>query len=485
MVVLIIVAGLAVDVSRKFALEQKCQDVADAAALAGANSAPNAVTAKQAAVAYIQQSGGLWYAPADTDIQIVVSANNKSCTVGAIVRGVWDPVIMPDWLVGGDQYSVARYAIAISQWETSSVRTSGAGILSNAPGGPYALFVGETNPVVTNTVTGNGIAIIGSAHFNSEVRTTGNPVQAPTISNGVFEAPDITGSIQGATEIPTDILDRPYIDVNSLVFDVLLDQTNSNQAAYYTAGDEVNMVRPGTDGLYGTADDIPILATDGTNVRVEYLGGNKWDVTTVSSGKTIDASNNFGIGAGVDVRVRGDLDLGQGAGMTWTGSLQAVRIDGTSNYGVVSLQSNSLEFRAVLPSAAVAGLDNPSLAIHAGQGSPEWDQLAFNNNGNMVRVYGVLYAQGTLAWTGNMANAPAAPGPAGSYSYIGSNPNSSFVKGSIIAGDLDSSGGGTGGISGNNVNIWYDGDLAGGLPITNAQTLSPEQYSTPTVWLHR
>ncbi len=472
MVVLIVVAGLAVDISRKFTLEQKCQDVADAAAMAGAAFLPNDIRARVAAETYIQQAAGKWYEPRDTDIQIVVDTAHASCTIGVLVKGTWDPVLMPDWLVGGASYGVARYAIAVMRWETTATTILGNGTFPNGPGGPYALFVGDTEAITSGT-TGNNAWIDGSAHFNHAAQ-----IQWMDITNGTMEVPagstinagKWTGSLDAAAgyEAP------PQINAAALVYDVLLDQTNANQAAYYAAGVTKNLVRPGPDGSYGTGDDIPIKHANGTNVTAQWTG-TKWIVTTVNSQVRGSAGGlNTGIGAGVDLKINGSVDFNipNAAGNYWEGSVQCS--------GKFFVNANNTELRCVLPAAAVSGQDNPGLGIYCGYGLPD-NSLAFDNRENATNIYGVIYCEGTLRWDGNVSN-PSSSNPAsppGTYTTVGNG----FVQGSVYCDDMNLAAGG--GSTGNNFKVFYDGVIAGGVPITNAPQSSPPRYSTPTVWLQK
>lgn len=479
LVVLMIVGALAVDVARKYRLEQIAQDVADAAALAGAAQLPDEEAGRLAAMRYIQQFGTDSYVPSPTDIQITVSPDNQSGTCGVIVYGAWDAIFMPMWLTGDPQYGISRYAVAVSFRELTSETRYMPGDFSNAPTGPYALFVGDSNTAISSDVTGNSMQIIGGAHFNHAANFSSS--NGSEILGGTLEATSLSGSVAGTMQVPTGYEEPPTIDRSKLVSDVTLDISQSNQAAYYQAGVEVELHRPGADGLYGTADDIPVRQNDGSAIKVTYQGGNIWNLSLASHNVGVGATNNAGVGNGLDLSVVGDLNAeipGSNAGgdqINWIGSIVCSgRFTNDNGSG-----GNNSEIRAVTKANAAAGLDNAGIAVYSGYSNP--GGLTFDNGGNALNIYGLLSTDGTLLWTGNMSN-PSSSSPTGGtgtapYDAVGNG----FIKGAVVCRTFDTNQGG--GVQGNNVKIWYDGTLTQGPPITDALVVTPPRYSSPRITL--
>lgn len=450
LIVLMMTAALAVDISRKYQLEQTCQDVADAAALAGAAMLPNAELARTTCTTYIRQAAGnTWYTPRDSDVLIAVAKDNRSGTVGVLVRGSWDPLIMPDWLVGGIlPNEVVRYSIAVMALDTSRQTWAGPGDLDSSPNGPYALFVGDT--AIISSVLGNSLFLIGNAHFNDIVNISTH-IQNMQI-DGTFEvAPGSTGG-GGITPVVSGWEEFPALDRSELVWDVVLDENDAVQKAYYNTAK-------------------PLLASNGVavpNTTAEW-DGTKWIIESTGN-VTSDLAGQAGAwGTGVDLNIIGaaEIDLpgssGGGSQNYWLGSISSTKL--------MELTSNNAEIRTVNKATGIEGLDNIGLAL-----SPGWTmgpgQLAFDNGGNALNVYGLMHTWGNVTWTGNMNNYNAGyEGTGGNYDAVGNG----FIKGSLVAGSLTS--------TGNNFKVYYDGDLSGDAPITNAQSASPDQFGTPTVWL--
>jgi Flp pilus assembly protein TadG len=457
LVALIITGALAVDISRKYQIEQKAQDVADAAAMAGAALLPDAARAESIAVVYIQQSAGSWYIPDDSDIQIVVSANNRSGTVGVLVQAAWDPIIMPAWLIGNEVYGVSRYAIAVMSWETTVTTYTSIDTFGNFPGGPWAIFVGDTS--IASSTIGNSIKIIGDAHFNDTLTLS---THAQNSIEGTLDAVSFTGG-GGITPVTGPVLSKPGLPNERLYWDATLDENNAAQTAYYTvASPYKNNARPLLDP-FGTP--VP-------NVTVAWDAGNsKWLVFADGGGNVTTAGNTAVWGNGFDLNIVGQADValpnssGGGAQLFWQGSIQTTKL--------ITTTTNNGELRTVQPGQAVEGRDNPSLAFNAGTTLGP-NTPAFDNGGNAINIYGVLYTEGRLVWTGNMNNYNAGnQGTEGAYDCVGNG----FIKGSVVAGSLFS--------SGNNFKVYYDGPLTDDLPVVNPITPSLPQYSTPTVWLHK
>jgi Flp pilus assembly protein TadG len=456
LVALMLTGALAVDISRKYQIEQKAQDVADAAAMAGAALLPDAARAESIAVVYIQQAAGAWYIPQDSDIQIVVSTDNRAGTVGVLVRAAWDPIIMPAWLIGAPTYGVSRYAIAVMSWETSVTTYVSEDTFGNFPNGPWAIFVGDTS--IASSTIGNSIKIIGNAHFNDTLTLS---THAQNSIEGTLDAVAFTGG-GGITPVTGPILPKPAIS-SELYWDATLDENNAAQKAYYTVPSPYrNNARQ-------------LLDPDGTPVPGVFVawdpGNNKWLVYADYGGNITTAGNTAEWGNGFDLNIVGQADLalpnaaGGGSQLYWQGSIQSTKL--------VTVTTNNAELRTVQPGSGVEGRDNPSLAFNAGTTLGP-NTPAFDNGGNAINVYGVLYTEGRLVWTGNMNNYNAgAQGSAGNYDAVGNG----FIKGSVVAGSLFS--------SGNNFKVYYDGALSQDLPVINPIKPSLPQYSTPTVWLHK
>ncbi len=464
LVILLMAAALAVDVSRKFSLEQKAQDVADAAALAGAQQLPNVALARLQCTTYIQSAAGSWYVPPDTDITIFVSDDNRSGSVAVVVRGSWDPVLLPAWLFGDENYDISRFAIAAMTLETSVKVTYENGTLDSPPSGPYALFIGDTDAGSSQfgEPGANQITIVGNAHFNHCADIGG---QNHVDSQGVFEAQCLEGDVaelEGQKDGSSPYAVPPILNAAAMVSDILLDISVGAQAAYYT----LNTYKP----LLAKNGSV-VYMDDGSSPVEAKWDGSQWTVRTGNKTVAPNAGFNTGMGNGIDLEVAGDLvlELPNSAGKFWQGSVRST--------GKMSMGANNSEIRCVQKGDAVAGLDNAGLALHSGSGLPD-NSLAFDNAGNAVNVYGVLYVEGSLLWTGNMS-AAGTIGTPGDYNATGNG----FIKGMVYADDLSPANGG--GLGGNNLKIYYDAEMISGLEITNAVTRTPPKYSNPTVWLMR
>jgi len=462
LVVLMVTAGLTVDISRKFMLEQTAQDVADSAALAGADMMPDSAKARQACIEYIQQhSAG--YVPYDSDIQITVSDEDRSGTVGVLVTGAWDPVIMPTWLVGNELYGITRYAIAVAAWDTSSKTIYGDGDLSNPPGGSYALFVGDTNVGSSlSGLDGNNLYFKGDVHINGSITVSNSPQNTIV---GSFEAGSSAGG--GGIAVQDGVAAEPWpeIDADKFVNDVYLDKDNPADIARY-GGAGASLL--GTNGQ-------PVKSASGVDVTCRW-DGSKFIITTDNSNVTAASSSQTATwGNGVDVKVNGSLDINlpNTQGKYWLGSFQ---VSGTIS---VPAANNNTELHGLYADnadpnlVAIEGKDNAGLAVYAGA-SYTADQTAIDIQGNQTCWYGTVYTPGRVNWGGNFNNYNANDeGTDGNYDASGNG----FVKGSVICGSITS--------TNNNFQIYYDAALSDDFPITNSPQSSPPRYSTPTVWLQK
>ncbi len=248
----------------------------------------------------------------------------------------------------------------------------------------------------------------------------------------------------------------PVLDQSKLVWDVVLNENDAAQKAYYSTAK-------------------PLLALNGVavpNTTCEW-DGTKWVIESTGFVTSDIAGQTANWGAGIDLNIVGEAEMalpngsGSNSGLTgqnyWLGSVQSTK--------KLEMTSNNCEIRTVNKAIAVPGLDNVGLAINPGTTLGP-NEIGFDNGGNALNVYGLLYTLSNVLWTGNMNNYNAGnEGTAGAYNAVGNG----FIKGSMVAGSLTS--------TGNNFKVYYDGDLAGPAPIANALSASPEQYSTPTVWL--
>lgn len=449
MTTLILTAGLGVDIARKFHLEQRAQDVADAASIAGARMLPNVAVARSTVVRYIQQAAGTGYVPWDSDVQIVVDTRQNNGTVGVLVTGAWDPIIMPAWLLGDPTYGVARYAIADMNWETTRVTVNFTDTFGRTPPSNFAIFVGDT--LTSSALSGNSIFLNGKSHFNSSV-TFSNHGQ--NISTDSITAASHTGGGGLATKLEAGVYTSPpVLDRASLVWDVTLDQNDAAQRAYYS------VARP----LLG-ANGQPVA-----NVTCRWDGA-QWvitasnNVTSALSGQTA----NWGVGVDVNIIGMASVHLPQGTSggnqNFWLGSMQST--------GRMLITSNNSEIRSVRPQDATLR-DNPGLALSPGY-TLAANQIALDNGGNALNVYGLVHTSGRVQWTGNMNNYNAGfEGTPGNYDAVGNG----FIKGSVICGSLNS--------EGNNFKVYYDAGWSGVPPRIREPIQSPDRFSTPTVWLRR
>lgn len=463
MVALLIVTSLGVDLSRKYRLEQQAQDVADAAAMAGAAMLPDQAAAKQAAVRYILQHSGPDYVGAmdqDEDIQVSVTANNLSGTVGVIVYGSWDPIFMPGWLSGAENHGIGRYAIAVNKRQVTGFDDPSTG---------YAMFLGEP---CASSMSGNSFQIIGDAHINNEITFSTNN-QSNII--GTLEAGTSHGeeniTITGGTDEPTAQITMPTLDqINQLrwprYYDVRLDTTISNQSTYYSGAAVPIVVNPGGDGLYGTGDDQLLADVTGNNsIMAQYTDADgdgipEWTMST--SNQSVTAANNSNIGTGVDVYIAGHASIelpnsnAGGSQSFWKGSFH-------STHTMTIVNSNNSEVRATSLAEAVPGLDNHNLALASATSMPPGCNVTLSTNGNAVNAYGLVYTTGRLDWDGNMSNYNSGnEGTSGDFNTVGNG----FIKGAIYAAAITN--------TKNNMKIYYDQILA---------NQEPPRQSTPDVAL--
>lgn len=471
LVVLMLASALAVDVSRKYSLEQNCQDVADAAAMAGANLLPDAVRAQMACSTYVQSVASGLYQLDDSAVQIRVDTSTRSCTIGVIVAGTWDPVLMPSWLLGDEQYRVMRYAVAVMHWDTAATTFTGPDTFGNLPGGPWALFVGDT--ATASSSLGNSIHIIGEVHTNDAIALSTSPQNA--IVGGTFEVAAGSSGGGGITPVVSLYEVPPKIDNSGFVFDVTLNEGSAADIAQYSVG-VVNNRATWNNLLALNGQPVPNTKCfwDGTKFLLDCNS-----FVTPAAGAT---DQTAAWGRGIDVNVIGEVSVafpnGNGGVLPpdntsspgnnqnyWIGSFQTTK--------KLTVTSNNSELRCVKSSIAVAGKDNPGMAFNVGT-SFQPGTVGFDNGGNAFDIYGVLNTPGTLQWTGNMNNYSAgAEGTPGNYDISG---NNGFIKGSVICGALSNS-------LGNNFKIYYDGVLAPVVPVLNPYLTFPPRFSTPTVWL--
>jgi hypothetical protein len=449
-------AGLGVDIARKFHLEQKAQDVADSAAIAGARMLPDVNRARTTVITYIQQAAGTGYVPWDSDIQVVVDVPNNSGTVGVLVTGAWDPIIMPSWLLGSPTYGVARHAIADMNWDTTrsfgmNRDTAGSGIF-----GPWAIFVGDTS--VSSAMNGNSIMLNGNSHFNDTVALS-NHVQ--NVANGTFEAAAWTGTGGGITPTTGQYIEPPTLKQDELVWDVVLDKNNPADITRYS-GAGAPLLGANNQPVRDAAGNTINCRWDGTQFVIE--AGN----STVSAGTS---GQTAAWGAGIDINIIGAasfrLPYGSAGGgqCYWLGSIQ------TSERLLVT--SNNSEIRTTKTSNGVPGKDNIGLGLSPGYTLGP-NQIGLDNGGNALDIYGLVITPARVEWTGQMNNYNAGyEGTAGNYDCVGNG----FIKGSLICGSLNS--------TGNNFKVYYDAGMQGGIPLNNPNYPSPIRYSTPTVWLRK
>lgn len=496
-VLLIIVGALGVDIANKYRLEQMAQDVADHAAMAGAAHLPVEPMAREAAIKIIQGYAGIYYDPETTHIQVTVSADNSAGTVGVIVFGGWNAGMMPTWITGDPDYGISRYAIATMArtWTTDTV----PGDLDDAPGGNYALFLG--NPACNSVMDGGNNVIIGDAHVNGCANVNGpsNPSD-PDFIAGEFEydplqpgcVPAYPGAIDLADGDPPPASDKyramPAVDTATFHADVTLDEGNAVQTAWYATAKDL-ILSYGGDGAPGGGDDVVH-----PDVDAQFTGG-AWVLTSPNDivNGSVAVPNEaadvtaINIGAGLDISVIGALSLGMPGGSGcggqcyWYGSVMSTK--------KMTLTGNNVEIRALTETgtldedlasypAAVSGLDNEGFALLGGtklSGCVD----GFDNGGNAFDVYGLVYTPVNLVWSGTMSTYSAVDGMGVLGRYDISNPPTSqangFVKGSIIAGSITS--------TGNKLKVFYDASVADDIPITNANT--PLRPGSPTVSLIR
>lgn len=473
LVALMVTAGLAVDISRKYQLEQKAQDTADAAAKAGVAMMPSLSAMALGCTTYIQQSAGAWYVPRDEDIVCQISADNLSGTVGVFIRGTWDPIIMPAWLVGDNNYEIGRYAIArgvITVNNTDTGDTIGA-----TDFGELALWIGDTSPPggtcggdYNAQLSSNNVDIWGMTQINHDVNIgPGPPANSVDFHGDVNVAGTITGdavaiNTSTTTEISQNapVLEMPQLPVASEInVDLTLDINLPGAAAYYAPGSIVPLVDP-VDGIYGNGNDVPIMASNSATptdpVMVRYTGTvsghQKWDVTGPNNMR-IQAGNNPAYGNGFDLKVVGDLNIPNSIdgmdGMIWT-------------TGTLTLGTNNGEYLTTTAATAVAGKDNPGSLFYTGPGATVAEpSLTLSGNFSQGSFTGLLYVDGGLNVTGNSSN------------------NTQAVVGAVWAGHIDVNCGSD--VTGNNWGILGNIDSIEGVPLAPAATTPAA--STPIVWL--
>lgn len=458
LIALLMTGGLAVDIARKYQLEQRAQDVADAAAKAGALMLPDEAAARMAATAYIQQSAGQWYIPRDSDILIVISADNRTGTCGVIVRGAWDLIVMPSWLVGDNTYEVARHAVALM------VSTGGASpknpTLPQGGFGQFTLIVGDTIPPVGSTcgsleadIPGNNFTMIdGGTQINHIFDLSGAGGQVR------FDDVNAVGTIvnQGAIDhsgtvtTPAAVVEIPEIpDPNT---DCILDITNPTVAARYPE-DVITDLHDDTGNIVTTDEGYPVQVLYN---GLDAYGHQQWKIVGPAN-QTISGTNNS-FGAGFDLKVVGDLQI---AACNADGSLQGqgqATIDGIHGCvwttGSLQIRSNNSDY--------VATADNPGVVIYTGlPGNVNAPSFWIEANMSQQSIIGLVKVQGTFLMTGNGSN------------------NVPLIKGALWTGRMDRDCGG--GILGNNFGIEANGDVLSLVAIIDSE--NTPMRSTPMVWL--
>lgn len=461
LVALLIVAGLAVDVSRKYQLEQRAQDVADAAAQAGAQFVLNAGAAETAAISYVQQAAGSWYMPRETDVWVqtntVLATSTSYCTVGVMVRGTWDPIIMPAWLFGDPEMQITRYAIAIGS--VTGGTAAGSLTAGDLGIGDVAFFIGDTAPGGGNPscggsyiaqISGNNIDVTGKVQINqnlnyngSDFVTIGQVNVAGSITGDPANVTATGGIVQGAP-----VVELPKIDESKLKVDVVLDINIPGAMAYYGGGADVPLKGAGTNGVFGDADDSFVYADNGAAVTAKYAGtdgfGHQlWEINGPNN-RRITAAANPGFGEGVDIKVVGDLQykaLDGQEGLLWT-------------TGALAISQNNADYNATA--------DNPGLVLYSGEpGDPTKESLLVNSNYSQESFYGLVYANGNAKLNGNASN------------------NTHTIVGGLWAKRLDQDCAGA--INGNNWGILGDITLLRDIPILGAPAAA--KISSPTVYL--
>lgn len=439
LVALMITAGLAVDISRKYALEQRLQDVADAAAKAGALQLPDLSAARYACTTYIEQAVGTggWYTHADSDVKVYISADNKSGTCGVIVHGAWDPIIMPAWLVGDNENHVARYAIALMA--ATSGDTGSYPTIPPTGLGELTLIVGDTD-VSCGTdleadLPGNNITIVGGTQINHTFDLTGATGEVD------FEEIDVSGSMiniaaaEGGQSshgtVTTDVDPITIPDIPNPTVDCTLDISDPTVLARYPVAN--------TDYPLLEDDGTPVLADNGSPVTIRRdATGETWSITGPANRRITSTGNSFG--NGFDLKVVGNLELATGTidgidGCIWTTGDLYLTAGNNSDYNATS--------------------DNPGVVMWV-QGDMRVD---CNNSGESI--YGLVKVDGNFSMTGNGSN------------------NTTLIRGALWAGTIDADCGG--GITGQNFGITGDADVLDDVQIIDP-TYNPLR-STPTVWL--
>ncbi len=469
LVVLMLASGLAVDVSRKFSLEQNCQDIADAAAMAGANMLPDAARARLACSTYIQtfmSAANGQYVLETNAIQIRVDTATRSCTIGVIISGTWDPVLMPTWLLGDERYQTSRYSIAVMAWDTIGGGTIGATIDDRGLD-TMAFFIGDTYSVANNPqcgggyeadISGQNFSVHGASQINHDLNVNGANAEFDGQVNvvGTSTAPGATFSPAVTTSAP--IVAMPKLDESKMNVDINLDINDPDVAAYFPLNVAKSLVAGGTDGRIGVGgDDITIKASNSacnnqTDVTVTYTGTvaghQQWSISTGNNLRINSACFASGLGNGLDLKVNGDVVMTSGDGMDgfiWTtGSLE---LQGTMNADFNMTQ------------------DNPGLCVYTGPpADPTLPSFLCSANLSQQSFIGLLYIDGNCKFNGNGSN------------------NEDTILGGLWAKRIDDDC--SAGLFGNNWGITGDPSKIGDIPLVPLSS-EPVRNAAPNVWLAR
>ena len=153
-----VVLAVAIDTARLWRLQHLTQEVADAAALAGAQYIPDTALARVTAENYIKQRAAQYFGTVQEgasaylqpeDIMVAthdtVTASLRRVdmggTVTVIVRGAFNPIFMPNWLYGS--YTSGLYRTATAVGGRHNERFAINLDIGDLPLGRFALFVGD------------------------------------------------------------------------------------------------------------------------------------------------------------------------------------------------------------------------------------------------------------------------------------------------------------------------------------------------------
>jgi len=374
---------------------------------------------------------------------------------------MWDPLIMPAWLIADNDgvnqgYMISRFAIARNSWTSGDTGGSSGGTL--LPLANLAFFIGDTvgspgEPACgaskVASTNGNNFTVNGGVQINHDFIVNGNANFEDSVNivgTNLTTDPGVTfnggGTLGGAVAI-----EMPPVAEGTLVTDVVLDISTPAVAAYYSP---IGTARPLLD-----AAGNPIMAVNGAGmaaaqIMVTYngldgFGHQLWSMTGDANKRITTASiagNN--IGRGFDLKVNGDL--------TVTG------IDGWDGFvwttGSLSLNMNNADFKQTS--------DNPGFVLYTGPpGDPVLSSLLVNANLSQESFVGLIYANGNARFNGNGSN------------------NENTINGGLWAKRIDGDCAGV--INGNNWGI--TGNAA--LLLTNPAIfpVGLAIRSTPDVWL--